>query len=335
MFFGIAQNNLTVVAQDGAYIKPITTNYIMVTPGQTMDALLTANQTPSEYYVAATPFFDSSINVPYNITNMSAILNYTGTFTSPSSPLYPTLPNVTDMDAANAFTSQIRALASADHSVNIPQDFDRRIFITVSVNLLPCEQDSCAGPNGKRLAASLNNISFVTSSIDILQAYYRSLFGTFEDDFPSFPTFVFNYTSGVSEDEYLLPSRGTKALMIDYSKRVETVFQGTNIGNAENHPMHLHGFSFYLVGTGSGNFENTTSPDGYNLQDPPAVNTIGVPKNGWSAIRFVANNPEVWFMHCHLERHASWGMATVLIVRNGMTEETSLLPPPANLPTCS
>ncbi|KAB1220705.1 putative laccase-9 [Morella rubra] len=344
MFFGVAQHNITVVAQDGSYIKPITTNYIMITPGQTMDVLLTANQTPSQYYIAATPFFDSS--APYDETNTSAILNYTGTYTPPSSPPYPTLPNVTDKDAADAFTSQIRALASADHPVNVPQDFDRRILITVSVNQLPCEQDSCDGPNGTRLAASLNNISFVTPSIDILQAYYRSLSGTFDDDFPSFPTYVFNYT-GVSDDEYLLPSLGTKVLMIDYGKKVEIVFQGTNIGNAENHPMHLHGFSFYLVGTGYGNFDNTTSPDGYNLKDPPAVNTIGIPKNGWAAIRFVADNPGnlssrssrwdswVWFMHCHLERHASWGMATVVIVRNGTTEETSLLPPPANLPTCS
>lgn len=40
-------------------------------------------------------------------------------------------------------------------------------------------------------------------------------------------------------------------------------------------------------------------------------------------------------MHCHLERHASWGMDTVLIVKNGPTKETSIRPPPANLPICS
>jgi laccase len=29
-FFAIAQHNLTVVGADGAYTKPITTNYIMI-----------------------------------------------------------------------------------------------------------------------------------------------------------------------------------------------------------------------------------------------------------------------------------------------------------------
>ena len=114
----------------------------------------------------------------------------------------------------------------------------------------------------------------------------------YDNDFPGYPPFVFNYT-GVSADEYIIPSQGTKVKMIDYGKKIEIVFQGTNIVNAETHPMHLHGFSFYLVGTGYGNFDNTTSPDGYNLSDPPEVNTIGVPKNGWAAIRFVADNPGI------------------------------------------
>ncbi|XP_062159083.1 putative laccase-9 [Alnus glutinosa] len=332
MFFGIAGHNITVVGQDGAYIKPINTNYIMITPGQTMDVLLIANQTPSYYYMAATPFFDSS--APYDSSNTSAIIKYTGNYTTPSSPPYPSLPNVTDKAGADNFTSRIRSLASTEHPIDVPQEIDERIVITVSVNQLPCDQDSCDGPNGSRLAASLNNVSFSAPTTDILQAYYKSLSGVYDDDFPGYPPFVFNYT-GISNDEYLLPSQGTKARMIDWGKKVEIVFQGTNIGNAENHPMHLHGFSFYLVGSDYGNFDNTTSPGTYNLVDPPEVNTIGVPKNGWAAIRFVADNPGVWFMHCHLERHASWGMDTVIIVRNGTTKETSMMPPPDNLPTCT
>lgn len=46
------------------------------------------------------------------------------------------------------------------------------------------------------------------------------------------------------------------------------------------------------------------------------------------------SNSGVWFMHCHLERHSSWGMDTVLIVKNGKTEATSMLPPPSYLNPC-
>ncbi|XP_062159764.1 putative laccase-9 [Alnus glutinosa] len=332
MFFGIAKHKLTVVAQDGAYIKPITTSYIMITPGQTMDILLTANQAASYYYIAATPFFDSA--TPFNSANTSAILEYTGIYTPPISPPYPNLPNVTDKDAADNFTTRIRSLASREHPIHVPKKITKQIIITVSVNLILCANASCGGPGGNRLAASLNNISFDTPSIDILQAYYRNLSGVFDRDFPSKPPIVFDFTGDVGNN-ILYPSVGTKAKLIKYGEAVEIVFQGTNIGNAENHPMHLHGFSFYLVGMGYGNFDNVTSPRTFNLKDPPEVNTIGVPKSGWAVIRFVADNPGVWFMHCHLERHASWGMDTVLIVENGPTKETSIRPPPPNLPTCS
>ncbi|GLT64093.1 hypothetical protein SLA2020_366060 [Shorea laevis] len=262
-FFAIAQHNLTVVGSDGAYLKPITTNYIMITPGQTMDVLLTADQNRSLYYIASTPYVDST--APFDDTTTTAIIQYNGNYTRPSTIPFPTLPLYNDTLAARNFTIRLRALASKEHPVNVPKNIITRLFLAVSVNQLICPNASCSGPDGNRLSASLNNISFVTPSIAVLQAYY----------------------------------------------------------------------SFYLVGSGFGNFNNATDPANYNLIDPPEVNTIGVLKNGWATIRFFADNPGVWFMHCHLERHASWGMDTVLIVRNGPTNATSIRPPPAYMPPCS
>ncbi|KAK4834690.1 hypothetical protein QYF36_026920 [Acer negundo] len=46
-------------------------------------------------------------------------------------------------------------------------------------------------------------------------------------------------------------------------------------------------------------------------------NTIGVPAGGWVAIRFLADNPGVWFMHCHLEVHTTWGLKMAFLVDNG------------------
>ncbi|XP_062159776.1 laccase-14-like [Alnus glutinosa] len=332
-FFGIAQHNLTVVGTDGAYIKPITTNYIMITPGQTMDVLVTMNQSRSLYYIASTPYAESTVQ--FDRTTTTAILQYNGNYTPPSSIPFPTLPSYNDTDAAGNFTTRLRALASKEHPVNVPKNITTRIFIAVSVNELICPiNTSCSGPHGNRLSASLNNISFETPSIAVLQAYYNGLNGVFASDFPSVPPYIFNFTGDVGNNT-LYPSQGTKAKLIKYDEAVEIVFQGTNVLAAENHPMHLHGFSFYLVGNGSGNFNNVTDPPNYNLIDPPEVNTIGVRKNGWATIRFFADNPGVWFMHCHLERHASWGMDTVLIVRNGPTNATSIRPPPAYMPPCS
>jgi laccase len=141
-----------------------------------------------------------------------------------------------------------------------------------------------------QVSLNLNNNSIAYSENKLLLKPLCLCSGLpLDKDFPAMPPVQFNYT-GPDLDEYELPSVGTKALMIDYGTNVEIVFQGTNIGNAENHPMHLHGYSFYLVGTGDGNW-NADNITNYNKTYPPAVNTIGVPKNGWAAIRFKADNP--------------------------------------------
>ncbi|KAJ4847900.1 hypothetical protein Tsubulata_039501 [Turnera subulata] len=134
----------------------------------------------------------------------------------------------------------------------------------------------------------------------------------------------------------VVTATGTKAKLLNYGDAVEVVFQRTNFVGASSHPLHIHGYSFYLVGTGIGNFNNVTDARSFNLVDPPHINSVAVPNNGWAAIRrFYAINPGVWFIHCQLERHATWGMDTVLMVRNGKTRATCILPRSSNIPTCT
>ncbi|KAJ9675319.1 hypothetical protein PVL29_024320 [Vitis rotundifolia] len=257
MFFMVASHSLTVVGTDGAYIKPINTSYIMITPGQTMDVLITADQYPSYYYMAS------------------------------------------------QFTVRLRSLANEDYPVDVPQTVDTHMYITISMNTLPCVNNSCDGPDGSRLASILNKISFVEPSIDVILAYYKGINGVYDTYFPNEPPYYFNFTGDDLPDTLLTPERGTKVKVLDYNSNVEIV-----------------------------------------LVDPPEVNTVGVPKNGWAAIRFRADNYECITTHTYLymgmvhalsfgiERHASWGMDTVLIVKNGTTSSTSMLEPPSYLNPC-
>lgn len=42
----------------------------------------------------------------------------------------------------------------------------------------------------------------------------------------------------------------------------------------------------------------------------------------------------VWFMHCHLEVHTTWGLKMAFVVDNGKGPNESILPPPSDLPKC-
>ncbi|KAF3959533.1 hypothetical protein CMV_015662 [Castanea mollissima] len=297
LFFAVAQHNLTVVGMDGRYVKPLATSYIMISPGQTMDVLITTNQSLGRYYMAARQYSSEDASVTaFDHVNATAILQYENNYSFPSSPSFPTtLPFYLDYIAALNFTNRIRSLASYEYPVNVPLNITTKMYVTVSMNTIFCPTCS-GGVDDEILGTSLNNISWVNPSTDVLQAYYRNISGIYTTDFPDQPPSYYNFTGDEFPDSIELTVQGTKVKVLNYNEAVEIVFQGTNVlTGSVNHPMHMHGYSFYVVGTGFGNFNNEIDPKHYNLVDPPEVTTFGVPKNGWVAIRFVANNPGAFF----------------------------------------
>ncbi|KAK7845255.1 laccase-12, partial [Quercus suber] len=92
MYFATAQHNLTVVGMSGSYVKPILTDVVMITAGQTMDVLVTANQPLGRYFMAARQYDSVRQSIQdYNKENVTAIFEYIGNYTSSSNPIFPTI----------------------------------------------------------------------------------------------------------------------------------------------------------------------------------------------------------------------------------------------------
>lgn len=304
LYFAIANHKLTVVGTDASYTKPLARDFITIGPGQTYDCLLQADQylDQSYFYMAASPYV-SGTSIDFDNTTTTARVKYIGRTSAGncSRPSLPYLPRYKDTTPAINFTGSIRSLASKEHPIDVPLKVKTHLLTTIAVNTLPCPSQSnvsstCEGPNGTRFAASMNNISFIRPlSVDILEAYYYSIKGVYRKNFPKFPPYVFNYTAEYQPLTLLEPKRATEVRILPYGTAVEMVIQGTSLVVSIDHPMHLHGFSFYVVGQGLGNFNKKSDPKNYNLVDPPKRNTIPVPKDGWVAIRFAAKNPGITF----------------------------------------
>ncbi|KAM7499338.1 hypothetical protein LguiA_023752 [Lonicera macranthoides] len=325
LFFKIANHTLTVVEVDASYTKTFKTDTIFIAPGQTTNALLTADQNTGKYLIAASPFMDTVVAVD----NQTAIatLNYKSTNSLLPTTL-TTMPSTNASNATYSFVDSLKSLNSKQYPANVPLTVDHSLLFAIGVGVNPCA--TCV--NGTRVVADINNVSFVMPTTALLQAHYYNISGVFTDDFPGNPPIPFNYTGNVTLS--MQTNNGTKVYKLGYNSTVQVVFQGTSIVAPESHPIHLHGFNFFIVGKGLGNFDPVNDPKKFNLVDPVERNTISVPTAGWTAIRFRADNPGVWFLHCHLEVHTTWGLKMAFLVENGKGPNESIIPPPSNLPQC-
>ncbi|PIA60393.1 hypothetical protein AQUCO_00300114v1 [Aquilegia coerulea] len=345
LFFSIANHTLTIVDADAVYVKPFTTDTLLIAPGQTTNVLL---KTKSHYpnatflmlarpYVTGQGTFDNSTTAGILEYELPSKSSSSATNLLKKLPLFkPQLPALNDTSFATNFSKKLRSLATAQFPANVPQTVDRRFFFTVGLGTNPCPKNhTCQGPSNKTMfAASINNISFAMPTTALLQTHFlrQSNNVILTTTFPTKPVIPFNYTGTPPNNTNV--SNGTKLVVLPYNTSVELIMQDTSILGAESHPLHLHGFNFFVVGQGFGNYNPNKDPASFNLIDPVERNTVGVPVGGWVAIRFLADNPGVWFMHCHLEIHTSWGLKMAWVVLDGKLPNQKLPPPPSDLPKC-
>ncbi|KAJ8899698.1 hypothetical protein K2173_019396 [Erythroxylum novogranatense] len=335
LFFKVANHNLRVVGIDAAYTDPYDTDVVVTGPGQTVDALLTTDQAVGSYYMAVSPYA-SAVGVDFRNSTTRGLIVYNGS--TSTSPIMPQMPATNDTPTAHTFFSNITGLAGGPHWVPVPTQIDERMFVTVNLGLSVCGTNAtCQGLFGARSAASMNNQSFqLPTTLSMLQAFFFNVSGVYTPDFPDNPPVVFDYTNDTNslDTSLIFTPKSTSVKVLKYNATVEMVLQNTALIGIENHPIHIHGFNFHVLAQGFGNYDSFNDPSKFNLVNPQVRNTIGVPVGGWAVIRFVANNPGVWFMHCHLDVHLPWGLASAFVVQNGPTPSSRLPPPPADLPQC-
>lgn len=81
-----------------------------------------------------------------------------------------------------------------------------------------------------------------------------------------------------------------------------------------NHPFHLHGYKFFVLGSGHG-YPPGDLYDTLDFTNPLRRDTASVEAFGWTLIRFVADNAGVWPFHCHLGWHNEAGLLMQFVTK--------------------
>ena len=99
----------------------------------------------------------------------------------------------------------------------------------------------------------------------------------------------------------------SNAVVAPYNSTVELKL--VSAGGA--HPFHLHGTKFQLVER----MKNTSLPctKQCSRENPLRRDTVILPAGGSVTMRFRADNPGAWMMHCHMDWHLAAGLAMMVI----------------------
>ncbi|OGE57042.1 hypothetical protein PENARI_c002G04897 [Penicillium arizonense] len=120
--------------------------------------------------------------------------------------------------------------------------------------------------------------------------------------------------------------------VVKYGDIVEIV-----INNHHNnlHPWHLHGHQFQVLqrtdingGPYRGLFSNVS-------RTPVKRDTIMVQNNGHAVLRFRADNPGVWLLHCHIEWHVEAGLMATIIEAPETFPQSENAPPKSHYEVCA
>jgi laccase len=274
----IAGHKFTVVAADANYVKPYTTDIIVIASGETFDALVVADAPPGRYYMVAQAVQTSELYTQKRVLISRGIVSYNPSKWSDHDTqiMAPELPDWHDEMPSFYFHGNLTSLLPQP----VPTNIDEQLFIVLNTG------DHCpyvGSPNCK--VTMINNVTFqLPTTMSLLQAHYYSNMSNISTllDLPRPPRVEFSLSPTL---------KGTTVRKLRYNTTVEIVFQGPPGPNSYTNPMHLHGHDFFILAQGLGHFNAEKDVQKYNLVNPSVRNTAHVPMYGWTAIRFVASNP--------------------------------------------
>lgn len=341
----IDNHPLTMIATDGFDIEPQIADAFIINTGERYDFVITANQTVDNYYIRA-----KTLEINRN-TTAEAILQY-----------YGADQNVQPTSVPRQCTADDRCVV-----VNcfFPYYPDEYFTDCLPIDNLKVKSDTDPAPpvhQGKFKEYFLNfafpGVVSFPSTINGRRFVFPTKNVLADPDDANFPC----EEADCGEQRHCFC---THSLSINHGDTVQMIFLNMGQGTGWAHPVHMHGHTFYVLKIGYAKHDNRTglklegnsdidcrggtdranswcnnatwsnqawangNVPGMELLKPVRKDTIIVPSGGYVITRIKADNPGVWFLHCHIELHANDGMA--MLLNESFPHHPS---PPTGFPHC-
>ncbi|CCE65542.1 hypothetical protein TPHA_0L01890 [Tetrapisispora phaffii CBS 4417] len=277
-YFWIEDHNMTVVEVDGVFTERNTTDMLYLTIAQRYSFLLTTKSDTSKNFAIMQKFDDTMLDIiPSDLQlNATSYLTYNSDADKPSENFVDSIDDYLD-DFYLVPYNKTELYDEADYRITLDLQMDNLID---GINY-----------------AFFNNITYTT---------------------PKVPTLMTVLSAGEEATNAAIYGTNTNSFVLEKDQIVDIVLNNLDTGK---HPFHLHGHTFQTIWRDRP-YDADAGEDPHPFDDddvdsfpqyPMMRDTIYVNPQSNFVIRFKADNPGVWFFHCHIEWHTIQGLAIVLI----------------------
>jgi FtsP/CotA-like multicopper oxidase with cupredoxin domain len=292
--FSIDNHPLSVIEADGTATEPLSIHRLDVAVAQRYSVVINANQSSaSNYWMRAQlNTFCFGDDNPILDADARALITYTNSTTAPTNSV--DWKDALDVECVGLNSSLLTPMFETEAP---PATVMYAIAANFQIGDYALDR------------AYINGTSWVMSDVPTLNQAVAGL----EAANSNFTTS--GVSSAFSANQYVIdvPDVAVVDLLI------------TNYDEGA-HPFHLHGHVFWII---------ATSPDQYfDWSTYPALNTtlsnvmkrdtIMIDAYGWALIRFVADNPGLWALHCHISWHMESGLLMQFQTRNDIMRTWTL-----------
>ncbi|KAG2327242.1 hypothetical protein Bca4012_036241 [Brassica carinata] len=301
--FRIQGHTMQVVEVEGSHVLQNVYESLDVHVGQSLSVLVTLNQPPKDYYIAATSRYTSSK------LSVTGLLRYSSSNVPVSGDLPSPPPEDLDwsLNQARSFRWNLTANAARPN----PQGSFH--YGTIAPTKSFVFSNSAPLITGKQRYA-VNGVSYVNSETPLKLADHFNIPGVFSTSVPSSaPATLATSVVGASLHDFL-----------------EVVLQNSE---ESMQSWHLDGYDFWVVGFGSGQWTPAMRPQ-YNLVDALTRHTTQVYPKSWTAILVSLDNQGMWNMRSAIWERQYLGQQFYLKVWDPVQSLANEYNPPDNLLLC-
>ncbi|CAD6885205.1 unnamed protein product [Tilletia laevis] len=285
--FSVDAHTLNVIEVDGTEVFSRPAQSVAIDVAQRTSVIIETDQRPGAYFMRSHMLEeDIPFTLASQVKDQKMVMRYSGISSSITPNLTASPPTLPGSPPRNLNTDTLTPIVS----INPPPATKQ---ITLDIDFAKDAEEN-----------------------NELRAYFNG--STFGRPYPGYSTI------DAVKGSYLNNTIPVTNGLFVTTDKYEVIDLIVNNHDPGSHPMHLHGFVPYILGSGPGDYPAGSLDLTKTFVNPMRRDVYTMQSSAWAVIRFVADNPGEWVYHCHLSSHMAAGLIMTFSIQPAKVAQFTL-----------